>query len=165
MPRLAEDAAKPLQPFLNAAVTLVPVPRSAPLAEGALWPSRVIAQVLVDHGYGGEVAPLIERISAVRKSSSSPAAERPLISEHRDSLVVRRDLISPEQITLVDDVLTMGRTTFACASLLQESFPDAEIRVFAMMRTQGLVPDIDALFDPSVGTVTGYASGKSFRDP
>jgi uracil phosphoribosyltransferase len=78
---------------------------------------------------------------------------------------VLRDLLVPEQITLVDDVLTMGRTSFACASLLQAAFPLTKIRIFAMIRTQGMVEDIDTIFDPSVGIVTGYASGRSFRNP
>jgi Predicted amidophosphoribosyltransferases len=154
-----------LQPFLNPQVTLVPVPRSAPLVEGALWPSLVIAQVLQEAGYGQSVQPLLERVTAVPKSSSSPAAERPLIDAHRASLRVRKDLLSPAQITLVDDVLTMGRTTFACAALLQEAFPEATIRIFAMLRTQGMQAEIEAVFDPSVGTITGYDSGKAWREP
>lgn len=165
IPKLAEPAAAVLRPFLNPDVTLVPVPRSAPLSEGALWPARVIADVLVANGFGKEILVLVERVAAVQKSSSSPAKERPLIDEHIKSMRVRQDLLAPDQITLVDDVLTMGRTTFACAALLHEYFPQSEIRIFAMIRTQGMVEDIDVIFDPSVGVITGYPSGKAFRDP
>lgn len=162
---LAKPEAKVLQPFLNPEVTLIPVPRSAPLAEGALWPSKVIADVLAENGYGGEVRPLIERVSAVRKSSTAPAAERPLIPEHMASMQVSADMLAPDQITLVDDVLTKGSTTVACANLLQDRFPDATIRIFAMMRTQGFVDDIERIVDPSVGTIIGHDSGKPYRDP
>lgn len=165
LPRLEEPASAVLQPFLNPAVTLVPVPRSAPLREDALWPSRVIADVLQAAGYGGSVEPLIERITAVPKSAFAGKGERPLIHEHKASLRVHADMFVPEHITLVDDVLTMGRTTVACAELLQESFPTSTIRIFAMMRTQGFLEDIDAVFDPSSGTVIGYPSGKSHREP
>ena len=165
LPLLENPQSDVLRPFLNPDVTLVPVPRSAPLAVGALWPAKVLADTLVANGYGHEVLPLIERVAAVRKSSSSPASERPLIHEHVESMSVDADLIQPDQITIVDDVLTMGRTMFACASLLRDAFPNAEIRAFAMIRTQGMVDNIDRIFDPSVGTITGYPSGKSYRDP
>ena len=78
---------------------------------------------------------------------------------------VNADMLAPDQITLVDDVLTKGSTTVACANLLQERFPGATIRIFAMMRTQGFVDDIEKIVDPSVGTIIGHASGRPFRDP
>lgn len=164
--RLKSPAAAPLLPFLNPDVTLVPVPRSAPLTAGALWPSEVIANMLKGAGLAGEVLPCIERITAVRKSSSSPASERPLVGVHYESLSVDGQLLRPEKITLVDDVLTMGRTMFACALRLHESFPDAEIRAFAMIRTQGMIDDIEKIVDPDTGTITYYEnSGKTWRDP
>lgn len=165
LPRLEEPAAAVLQPFLNPEVTLVPVPRSAPLREDALWPSRVIADVLHGAGYGGNVEALVERVTAVPKSAFAGQGERPLIHEHKASMRVRADMFVPEQITLVDDVLTMGRTTAACAELLQEQFPFSTIRIFAMMRTQGFVGDIAAVFEPSTGIITSYPSGKSHREP
>ncbi len=165
IPRLADPESEVLKPFLNPDVTLVPAPRSAPLADGALWPARVISDILAASGYGDEVMPLLERISAVKKSSTSPANERPLIPEHIESMRVNADLIQPRRITIVDDVLTMGRTMFACAELLLQAFPHAEVRAFAIIRTQGFVDNIDRIFDPSVGTITGYPSGKSHREP
>lgn len=166
LPRLTEPVAAVLEPFLNPAVTLVPVPRSAPLREGALWPSRVIADVLHQEGYGRSVEPMLERVTAVTKSAYAARGERPLVHKHKASLRVHADLLAPEQITLVDDVLTMGRTTAACAELLQGQFPDSTIRIFAMMRTMGFVDEIETVFDPSVGTVTSFpATGKTHRDP
>ncbi len=163
--KLVEDDARVLDDFLNGNVTLVPVPRSAPMVEGALWPPFVIATELARAGYGSEVRPLLERVSAVPKSSMSSPENRPLIHDHTASIRVMNDLITPELITIVDDVLTMGRTSFACAELLQERFPEAEIRIFAILRTQGLQPEIERLFDPATGTIIGYPSGKAFREP
>ncbi|QFS85192.1 hypothetical protein [Roseivivax sp. THAF197b] len=71
----------------------------------------------------------------------------------------------PDKITIVDDVLTMGRTSFTCAELLRAVCPDAEIRIFAMIRTQGLQDDIDQIVDPATGVIVGYPSGKTHRDP
>jgi len=65
----------------------------------------------------------------------------------------------------VDDVLTMGRTSFACAELLRDVCPDAEIRIFAMIRTQGLQEDIERIVDPATGIIIGYPSGKTHRGP
>jgi hypothetical protein len=59
----------------------------------------------------------------------------------------------------------MGRTSYACAQRLHEAFPNAEIRVFAVIRTQGLILDVEAIVDPAVGTITGYPSGKTMREP
>lgn len=123
VPHLTSAAAAQLATFLNADVTLVPVPRSAPLAAGALWPAKVIADVLYKAGLGSDVLPCISRVTAVRKSSTSPASERPLVHEHYDSLSVKEGLMQPAQITLVDDVLTMGRTMFACALRIHDVYP------------------------------------------
>lgn len=163
--RLKQPISNDLWPFLNPAVTLVPVPRSAPLADGALWPAKVIVDILQANSLGGSVVPLIDRISPVRKSSTSPANERPLIYEHIESLRLSMELANPAEITLVDDVLTMGRTMCACAKLLAGKFPDVKIRAFAMVRTQGLVDDIEKILDPSTGIITGYSSGKAHREP
>lgn len=165
IPHLKSERAAVLQPFLGADVTLVPVPRSAPLHEGALWPAKVICDVLHANGLGAEVQAYLSRIVAIPKSSSSPAAERPLVGEHVASIRAEKPFFMPDKITLVDDVLTMGRTTFACAELMRQVCPDAEIRIFAMIRTQGLVGDITAIVDPAVGTITGFPSGKTHRDP
>ena len=162
---LARRESQILQPFLNPRVTLVPVPRSAPNARNALWPAKVIADVLASNGYGKEVRVLIERTVAVRKSSTSQAARRPLFPEHMDSMKSKAELFQPDSITLVDDVLTKGSTTVACANLLQAHFPAATIRIFAMLRTQGLIDEIEKIVDPSVGTIVGHNSGKPYREP
>lgn len=156
-----------LHPFLNSDVTLVPIPRSAPTADGSLWPSKVIADLLLrEGGFAKELIPCITRIKAVPKSSTSPPNQRPSVVTHYESLEVADQLIKPDQITLVDDVLTQGRVAFACAWRLHEVFPDAQIRVFAMIRTQGLISDIDKIMDPDAGTITfNQHSGKTDRYP
>ncbi|MCY4463471.1 MAG: hypothetical protein OXC26_24215 [Albidovulum sp.] len=128
-------------------------------------PGKVVADVLASNGYGREVRALIERTVAVRKSSTSQPANRPLIPEHMASLRVYVDMLPPDAITLVDYVLTKGSTAVACANLLQERFPAATIRIFAMIRTQGLIDEIKKIADPSIGTIIGYDSGKPYRNP
>lgn len=164
---LNRTEAENLRPFLNEDTTLVPVPRSAPLVADAIWPSKVIAEQLVQAGFGREVLPCIQRTNAIRKSSSQFNADsRPSVREQYDSLAVTPELASPTHITLIDDVLTLGRTTFACAQRLAEAYPNAEIRIFTLIRTQGFIPNVENIFDPSLGTISyNPNSGKTTRDP
>ena len=143
---------------------LVPVPRSSVTTKGALWPSEIICQELVSNGIGVGVEPILKRNTAIRKSATS-TGNRPTIHEHFETLEISAGLLSPQKITLVDDVITLGATSMACASRVREAFPDTEISIFAVMRTQGFKPNIEKLRDPSVGVIKYFPSGKIFREP
>lgn len=156
----------PLVQFLGKNITLVPVPRSSPLRDGSLWPSLVIAEIFMEGGYGGSILPCISRITAVRKSTTSGRGNRPTVPEHHESFSVDNRLFQPTNITLVDDVLTKGSTMFACAMRLHDAFPEVEIRAFAMLRTQGFLPNISKFVDPSTGKITyDYETGDIDRMP
>lgn len=163
IPIIKSEDCEALHPFLSDDTTLVPIPRSSLLVENGLWPTKVIADVFVENGLGSEVLPCLVRTTAVAKSSSTSSADqRPSVQTHFDSLTVNANLLAPQKITLIDDVLTLGRTSLACASKLKEAFPDAEIRMFAMMRTRGFIPNIENLVDPQVGNITYNSySGKT----
>jgi hypothetical protein len=151
--------------FLDPLVTLVPVPRAAPFSDPkSLWPAMRICEALREQGFGGEVLPCLKRLSAVRRSSHAAPGQRPLPYEHLDSMEVTPTMPSPEKITLVDDVVTKGATLLAAASLVQDAFPKAEVRAFALIRTLGLVPDIDALIQPVTGSISELY-GEALREP
>lgn len=161
---VANFANYPFEGFLGPDVTLVPTPRSSPLVTGGLWPAKIIADALRAAGLGRDVLPLVERITAVPKSATAGPGNRPDVQKHYDSFGVTPVLLSPVKFTLVDDVLTKGRTTIAAAKRLQEAYPDGQIRIFAVMRTQGLISDVASIKDPSIGVVS-LCYGDAQRDP
>jgi adenine/guanine phosphoribosyltransferase-like PRPP-binding protein len=57
------------------------------------------------------------------------------------------------RVTVVDDVITKGRTLYAGCVLIKEALPEADVRAFAVIRTMGLVPDIVKILDPVEGTL------------
>jgi pyrimidine operon attenuation protein/uracil phosphoribosyltransferase len=151
--------------FLNENVTLVPVPRSSPISATDLWPAHEICKQLASLNLGS-IATCLIRKEALRKSHlHNNGASRPSVDEQYNSMAVE-DYVPSANITLVDDVLTMGRTFVASASRLVEKFPNATIRTFSLIRTNSFVPDIDDILDVRVGTITyNYLTGKITREP
>ena len=167
--RLVNHYRDHLTPLLDAESTLVPIPRSAPLKRDAPWPALTIAEALLSEGLAAGITPCLERHTAIRKSSTCRnARERPLIGEHMDSMRVRDGLlqIPAPKITLVDDFLTLGRTGIASALVLKEACPEANIRLFTLLRTRSIKGDIRHLIYPVTGKVSGTRkSGKATRKP
>lgn len=162
--RLKNDLTPELAVFFGEDVVLIPAPGSSPLVAGATWPPLTIAKVLQAHGLGGETIPCLKRTKAVPKSAFARAGERPSVQTHYESMAVDAPLINPERILIVDDVITKGATLIAGASRVAEAFPNAAVRVFALIRTRGLVPEIDKIVDPVIGRVTYAGFGDAQRD-
>lgn len=139
--------------LFGAKVTLVPMPRSTPLVQGALWPAQKICDALMHVGLSGQVNPLLERVCPVARSSQAPPGERPRIPEHYASLIAHRRIDVSDKIVLVDDVVTKGSTAIAAASRIVEVYPEASVHLFAVIRTKGMVPDIDRILDPAFGQI------------
>jgi hypothetical protein len=85
----------------------------------------------------------------VLKSATAVPGERPTAYLHYESFLIERPAIAPESIVLIDDVVTKGRTLLAAATRLQEAFPGAQIRAFALVRTMGLISGVQQLLDPA----------------
>lgn len=152
-------------------VVLVPVPGSAPEKAGS-WVGERLAWCLKELGLAAQVSPLLQRRYAVRKSAFAPAGERPSVLEHYASFAVERTRLGrmPShdrerlRLTLVDDVITRGRTLLAAADRLREIFPAAEIRAFALLRTLGRDESLERTLDPCEGEVR-WVSGDARRVP
>lgn len=166
--RLAAERPDCLAEVFGEDVTFVPVPRSAPFPpreRNALWVPRRIAEVLLEKGLGSTLWPCLKRRTPVQKSAIAATGARPTPQEHLDSLEMTPAILTPARITLVDDVVTKGATLLAAAALVAETFPRAEIRAFALVRTRGLVADIDRIIDPVRGVIRLNRWGGADREP
>lgn len=70
----------------------------------------------------------------------------------QDSLVVTPVLIIEPTIIIVDDILTLGRTSMASALELQKVYPDKEIKIFCAIRTRSW-KEVATIIDISRGSV------------
>ena len=165
--RLAADvwleahARKRFIEVLGKRVVLVPVPASAPRV-GADWAGERLAWCLRELELAGRVWPLLRRCRAVRKSAFAAAGARPSVREHYESFAIDEALGgraaceaagAGPQLTLVDDVITRGRTVLGAAARLREAFPGAEVRAFAFLRTLARGEPLCRVLDPCEGEV------------
>jgi hypothetical protein len=153
-----------LAPLFGEGLTLVPMPRSAPLIPAAHWPALRIAQAIISDGLANNLVPALERTSAVTMSSHSSPGERPSASAHYDSLRAHLWLDVSNRILVVDDVVTKGATAIAALSRLAETYPNAELSLLAAIRTRGLIPDIERILNPVVGLIR-LINEEPQRDP
>lgn len=134
---------------------LIPTPRSAPIVQGAVWPSHRICEELEGRKLGGRILPCLKRTVAIQKSATA-RGNRPDPIDHYNSVEVDSStplLFQPERLLLVDDVVTRGSTFLGMVPRLQESFPGADILCFALVRTMSRT-EIDSMDAPVSGHIT-----------
>ena len=120
--------------------------------------------MLLEEGLANNVMCNVRRDHQVQKSAFQAQGSRPNVKTHYDSISVADELLKPTRILLVDDIVTKGCTLHACASRVHDIFPHAKIKAFAMVRTMGLVPDIDTIIEPCVGRIRAFEH-EAKRDP
>ncbi len=152
--------------FFDSADVLVPVPGSEPWDSDFVSVTEHLAVALAREGLGRGVWAGLRRVRAVGKSATAAPGERPTVAKHYDSFAVEgaNSLTASPRFVLIDDVVTKGRTLLAAAARLQEAFPGAQIRAFALLRTMGLVPEVNRLLDPCVGEIR-WRAGDAHRSP
>ena len=154
-----------LRGWFGPQVTLVPAPRSAPLVVGALWPSDRICTQLVSQNLARGSLRLLTRTKPVAKAAYASPGNRPSYQDHRNSIRIDLDLGIGERILVVDDIVTRGDTLFACVTILEEAYPEVDVRGFALVRTMGRVAEIEKIIDPVEGTITETRYGGVDRVP
>ena len=148
--------------FFGPDVTLVPIPGRAPIKDqGSLWVAERICNALLAAGLGCEVWPAIRRIHAVQKSAFAAPGGRPDLQTHIDSLRVAAGFPPTTKLLLVDDFVTKGRTILAAAMVLRRAIPSAQVQAFAVVRTMGLVPDVEKIRWPIVGEIQSIGDDAS----
>ncbi len=163
--KLAEDArSSGLLAVLGSDVSLIPVPRSAPLVAGGLWPAGTLCEALVAVGLGAEVLPILTRTKSVQKSAFAAPGGRPTPRAHYETIAAEPCVPAGTRVVVVDDFVTKGATFLASSWRVHEIMPAVEISAFAMVRTMGLVPDVDRLIAPHVGRIIGSMGNADRRD-
>jgi hypothetical protein len=150
--------------FFRSDDLLVPVPGSTPDSCGSTWVAADLADALVHAGIGAMAWRGLHRICSVRKSATAVPGARPTVALHYLSFLMDHPPMNAQNVVLIDDVVTRGRTLLAAATRLQEAFPDAEIRAFALLRTRGLIPSVQRLLDPCRGEIR-WKAGDAHRNP
>ncbi|HJW18946.1 MAG TPA: hypothetical protein VJ571_00110 [Candidatus Nitrosotalea sp.] len=154
----------PFAEYFKTNPVLVPTPNSSLNRLGTLWVPQRIATALVRKGLGSKVVECLSRVTPLPKSATSLAANRPKAFEHYDSMKVKKILHEPDEILLIDDVVTRGSTLLGAANKLADAFPHAHIRAFAAMRTISSQSDFTKINDPCTGTIT-LVNDDTFREP
>jgi len=155
----------PFASFFQPNTILVPTPKSSLMQPNTLWVPERIATALVRTGIGKDVASCLVRAKPVPKAAFSSPKERPTAVEHYESISVQGSLSEPDEILLVDDVVTRGATLLGAANRLADSFPQTHIRAFAAMRTISNQYEFEKVYAPCVGTIDLWESGDTFRRP
>lgn len=153
-----------LSGFFSGEPVLVPVPGSAPRTRGRMSVPESLARALVAETLGQSTWSGLRRVHAVPKSATCAAGSRPTVGTHYDSMAVEAGAALSGDVVLIDDVVTKGRTLLAAATRLQEAFPSARIRAFALLRTMGSVQGVDRLLEPCVGEIR-WRAGDAHRMP
>jgi hypothetical protein len=148
---IKNDYSKLFEDFFNENTILVPMPRSAPLTNNALWPAKVICDEFRNLSLCADVQELLIRNTKVPKSShQNGGGNRPSIKIHYDSFLVKPVMLPFKNIVIVDDVLTLGRTSTAAIFKIKELYPEHTVKVFSIMRTRSREKK-DVLIEPQIG--------------
>ena len=151
--------------FFHANITLIPIPKSSLMRPDTLWVPERIAKALVSKGLGKEVLSCLSRRTPIRKAARSSPNMRPRPAEHYESMGVQAGLSPPDEILLIDDIVTCGATLLGAANRLADAFPQTRIRAFSVMRTISDPNDFIKLYDPCKGTITLRSAGDTIRRP
>jgi len=155
----------PFASFFGPNTILIPAPKTSLMQPNTLWVPERIATAFVRIGIGKTVSPCLVRATAVPKAAYCTGPDRPTAANHYASIRVRGGFAEPDEIVLIDDVVTRGATLIGAANRLTEAFPKAHIRAFAALRTISNENKFENIYDPCVGTIDLGDTGETYRRP
>lgn len=155
----------PFASYFQPNTILIPTPKSSLMREGSLWVPDRLATALVARGLGKEVARCLVRVEPVPKAALSVASARPTAAPHYETMHVQGRISEPDEIALIDDIVTRGATLLGAANRVADVFPRARIRAFAAMRTISNPVEFAKEYDPIVGEIRIRPSGDTLRRP
>jgi hypothetical protein len=158
-------ATLPFESFFGPNTILVPAPKSSLMQPDTLWVPERIAAAIVRRGIGKCVSSCLVRTTAVPKAAFCAAQDRPTAADHYSSISVQGCLAEPDEILLIDDVVTRGATLMGAANRLADAFPKTHIRAFAAMRTISNPNEFRNIYDPCNGTIDLWDTGETYRTP
>lgn len=159
------ESTLPFSSFFHPNTTIVPTPSSSLMKADTLWVPYRVATALAEIGLGKEVVRCLRRDKPVPKAAYCEPWERPTVAQHYDTIAFEGSLSEPNEIVLVDDIVTRGATLLGAANRLVDAFPDTPISAFAVMRTISNEDEFEDMYAPCVGTITLDEYGNSFRRP
>ena len=155
----------PFALFFESSPILVPTPKSSLVKPETLWVPQRLARALAQKQLGKAVKECLVRVKPLPKSSTTYTEDRPKAFQHYESLEVRwRETSKPKEILLVDDIVTRGATLLGAANRLIDTFPNAHIRAFAMIRTMSGQSIFVRITDPCRGWIE-LRGNDSYRIP
>ena len=154
-----------LSDILSPSSVLVPVPSSRISKPATLWVPLLIARALVSEGLARACEPCLTRVQSLNKAATADTQDRPTAIQHFESLSAARLLFPVSEFVLVDDVVTRGATLIGAASRPRETFPNASIKAFAVMRAISTPTEFRGILDPCVGTIQLSRDGLTVRRP
>ncbi len=145
----------PFASFFGPDTVLVPVPRSSLMQPDTLRVPHRIATALAKRGLGKEVLACLVRVSPARKAATSKPSERPKPKDHFETISVQGRISQPppNEILLVDDIITRGATLLGAANRLAQVFPTTRIRAFGAVATISDPSDFGGMYKPMIGTI------------
>jgi hypothetical protein len=150
---IAKNATKPpFNYYFKPNVVLVPIPRSTLMRPGTLWVPQRLANALAARNLGRSFE-CLQRIAPLPKASISTPANRPKAIDHYNTIRVQTILSEPNEILLVDDVVTRGATSLGAANRLIEAFPNVRICLFAALRAVSPPDVFKDIYDPHLGII------------
>lgn len=151
--------------FFSGTAILVPVPGSSLTRPNTLWVAKLLSDALVRHGLGSGLCACLSRRMSVPKSAFSKPQDRPTPTRHCETMAVANMVTEPTNILLIDDVVTKGATFLGAACRITQTYPNANIKAFAAMRTVSNMHEFKEVLDPCTGNIAPTADGHSKRTP